>query len=228
MYKIKFASFFLLFFSITSFSQIEKDTLVMTAQDSSLIYSMELKEVVVSPDGVFSINDEERKAKLILKRRIFRVYPYAKLTAEKLTQMNATMEKLQSEREKKKYFKIVENYLEEEFEPKLKKLSRKDGQILVKLISRQTGVSTYDLIKEYKSGWKAFWANSTARLFSINLKTEYLPYEVKEDFQIESILNAAFDLNQLSKQEAKKPIDFTNLNVFWVNKLKNTSKEVEN
>ena len=228
MYKIKFASFFLLFFSITSFSQIEKDTLVMTAQDSSLIYSMELKEVVVSPDGVFSINDEERKAKLILKRRIFRVYPYAKLTAEKLTQMNATMEKLQSEREKKKYFKIVENYLEEEFEPKLKKLSRKDGQILVKLISRQTGVSTYDLIKEYKSGWKAFWANSTARLFSINLKTEYQPYEVKEDFQIESILNAAFDLNQLSKQEAKKPIDFTNLNVFWVNKLKNTPKEAGN
>jgi hypothetical protein len=228
MYKIQFASFFLLFLSITSFSQIEKDTLVMTAQDSSLIYSMELKEVVVSPDGVFSINDEERKAKLILKRRIFRVYPYAKLTAEKLTQMNATMEKLQSEREKKKYFKIVENYLEEEFEPKLKKLSRKDGQILVKLISRQTGVSTYDLIKEYKSGWKAFWANSTARLFSINLKTEYQPYEVKEDFQIESILNAAFDLNQLSKQEAKKPIDFTNLNTFWVNKLKNMPKEVEN
>jgi hypothetical protein len=228
MYKIKFASFFLLFFSITSFSQIEKDTLVMTAQDSSLIYSMELKEVVVSPDGVFSINDEERKAKLILKRRIFRVYPYAKLTAEKLTQMNTTMEKLQSEREKKKYFKIVENYLEEEFEPKLKKLSRKDGQILVKLISRQTGVSTYDLIKEYKSGWKAFWANSTARLFSINLKTEYQPYEVKEDFQIESILNAAFDLNQLSKQEAKKPIDITNLNVFWVNKLKNTPKEAGN
>lgn len=228
MCKIKIASFFLLFFGLNSFSQTEKDTLVMTAQDSSLIYSMELKEVVVSPNGVFSINDEERKAKLILKRRIFRVYPYAKLTAEKLTQMNATMDKLQSEREKRKYFKIVENYLEEEFEPKLKKLSRKDGQILVKLIYRQTGVSTYDLIKEYKSGWKAFWANSTARLFSINLKTEYKPYEIKEDFHIESILNAAFDLNQLVKQEAAKPIDISKLNIFWVNKEKNTPKEAEN
>lgn len=215
----------MLFLSFLSYSQTEKDTLIMTAQDSSIIYSMELREIIVSPNGVSTLNDEDRKAKLILKRRIFRVYPYAKLTADKLTQMNTTMAKLKTEREKKKYFKIVEKYLEEEFEPKLKKLSRKDGQILVKLINRQTGVSTYDLIKEYKSGWKAFWANSTARLFSINLKTEYKPYEIKEDFLIEGILNIAFDLNQLVKQEAAKPVDFNKLNTFWVNKIKNTPEE---
>ena len=135
------------------------------------------------------------------------MYPYAKLTADKLTQMDATMAKLKTDREKKKYFKIVEKYLEEEFEPKLKKLSRKDGQILVKLINRQTGVSTYNLIKEYKSGWKAFWANSTARLFSINLKTEYRPYEVKEDYHIEGILTAAFDLRQLEKNKALAKVE---------------------
>ena len=225
MCKIKIAGFLILFFSLNTFSQTEKDTLVMTAQDSSIIYSMELREIVVSPDGFTSINDEDRKAKLILKRRIFRVYPYAKLTADKLTQMDATMAKLKTDREKKKYFKIVEKYLEEEFEPKLKKLSRKDGQILVKLINRQTGVSTYNLIKEYKSGWKAFWANSTARLFSINLKTEYRPYEVKEDYHIEGILTAAFDLRQLTKQEAAKPIDYDKLNIFWINKAKTATKE---
>ena len=225
MYKIKPTVYFLLFYSLFSFGQIEKDTLVMTAQDSSLIYSMELREVVVSPNGVFSVNDDERKAKIILKRRIFRVYPYAKLTADKLTQLDATMAKLKTEREKRKYFKIVEKYLEEEFEPRLKKLSRKDGQILVKLINRQTGVSTYNLIKEYKSGWKAFWANSTARLFSINLKSEYNPYDVKEDYQIESILTTAFDLRQLTRQEAAKPIDFTKLNVHWSAKQKSDPNE---
>ena len=73
----------------------------MTAQDSSMIYSMELREIIVSPDGVTTFNDEERKAKLILKRRIFRVYPYAKLTADKLTHMNATMAKLKNDRDKK-------------------------------------------------------------------------------------------------------------------------------
>ena len=98
-------------------------------------------------------------------------------------------------------------------------------KIQSQLRDRQTGVSTYNLIKEYKSGWKAFWANSTARLFSINLKTEYRPYEVKEDYHIEGILTAAFDLRQLTKQEAAKPIDYDKLNIFWINKAKAATKE---
>lgn len=218
MYKSLLSSFFL-FIATFSFAQTETDTLQMTAQDSSIIYSIELKEIIFTPNNVYA-SDEDKKAKLILKRRIFKVYPYAKLTADKLTQLNATMAKLKTSREKKKYFKIVEKYLEEEFEPRLKKLSRKDGQILVKLIYRQTGSTTFDLIKEYKSGWKAFWANSTAYLFDINLKTKYNPFEVKEDYHIEGILNAAFNQGQLTKQDPKKPIDFDKLNEHWINKIK--------
>ena len=123
-------------------------------------------------------------------------------------------------KEKKKYFKIVEDYLSNEFEAKLKKLSRKQGQILVKLIHRQTGTTTYELVSTLKSGWKAFWANSTAYLFDINLKTEYKPFEVKEDYHIEGILNAAFNQGQLNKQDAKKAIDFDKLNEHWINKIK--------
>ena len=218
MYKSLLSSFFL-FIATFSFAQTETDTLQMTQQDSSIIYSIELKEIIFTPNNVYT-SDEDKKAKLILKRRIFKVYPYAKLTADKLTQLNNTMAKLKTNREKKKYFKIVEKYLEEEFEPRLKKLSRKDGQILVKLIYRQTGSTTFDLIKEYKSGWKAFWANSTAYLFDINLKTEYKPFEVKEDYHIEGILNAAFNQGQLTKQDAKKSIDFDKLNEHWINKIK--------
>ena len=222
MYKLIFSSCFFLLGAVFSFSQTETDTLKMTSQDSSIIYSIELKEIVFTPDNVYSI-DEDKKAKLILKRRIFKVYPYAKMTADRLTQLNATMAKLKTNREKKKYFKIVEKYLEEEFEPRLKKLSRKDGQILVKLINRQTGQTTFDLIKEYKSGWKAFWANSTAYLFDINLKTQYRPFDVKEDYHIEGILNAAFNQKQLSNQEPSKAIDFDNLNEHWINKIKTST-----
>lgn len=222
MYKLLWSSFFLILTTF-SFAQTETDTLQMTQQDSSIIYSVELRELVISPDGVYT-SEDARKARLILKRRIFKVYPYAKLAADKLTQLNSTMAKLKTNREKKKYFKIVEKYLEEEFEPRLKKLSRKDGQILVKLIYRQTGSSTYDLIKEYKSGWKAFWANSTAYLFDINLKTEYQPYAVTEDYHIEGILNVAFNQGQLTKQEAKKPIDFENLKEHWSNKTNSVTE----
>ena len=49
--------------------------------------------------------------------------------------------------------------MDDEFSAELKKMTRTEGQILVKLIHRQTGITMYDLIKEYRSGWKAFWYN---------------------------------------------------------------------
>ena len=179
---------FFILISVSLKAQVQ-DTLRMNAQDSTLLYSIQLDEIVVSKNDISGL-DEERKKLLILKRRVYKTYPYAKLTSEKLLQLNATMAKLQTKKEKKKYFKIVEKYLQEEFEPKLKKLSRKDGQILVKLINRQTGETTFDLIKEYKSGWKAFWSNNTAKLFDINIKEEYKPYDRFEKIHCEIFKNS--------------------------------------
>ncbi|MBF05081.1 MAG: hypothetical protein CMP76_17525 [Flavobacterium sp.] len=209
--------------SISLKAQIQ-DTLRMNAQDSTLLYSIQLDEIVVSKNDISGL-DEERKKLLILKRRVYKTYPYAKLTSEKLLQLNATMAKLKTKKEKKKYFKIVEKYLQEEFEPKLKKLSRKDGQILVKLINRQTGETTFDLIKEYKSGWKAFWSNNTAKLFDINIKEEYKPYDRLEDFHIESILVTAFRQGSLENQASAKPIDLTQLASTWKEKIKKMKEE---
>ncbi|MVO09507.1 DUF4294 domain-containing protein [Flavobacterium sp. TP390] len=214
---------FFILISVSLKAQVQ-DTLRMNAQDSTLLYSIQLDEIVVSKNDVSGL-DEERKKLLILKRRVYKTYPYAKLTSEKLLQLNATMAKLQTKKEKKKYFKIVEKYLQEEFEPKLKKLSRKDGQILVKLINRQTGETTFDLIKEYKSGWKAFWSNNTAKLFDINIKEEYKPYDRLEDFHIESILVTAFRQGSLENQAPAKPIDLTQLAATWKEKIKKMKEE---
>lgn len=203
-----------------------QDTIKVTAQDSVVLYSIELKEIVVGNDKL----EDERKKLLILKRRVYKTYPFAKMTADKLTQLNATMAKLKTKKEKKKYFKIVEKYLTDEFEPRLKKLSRKDGQILVKLIYRQTGETTFDLIKDYKSGWKAFWSNNTAKLFDIDIKEDYEPYDNLEDFHIESILVTAFRQGHLSKQDPAIPIDLKELANTWRQKIaaaKKARKEKE-
>lgn len=209
MKKILFYTF--LFTSYISFSQ-ERDSIV-TLTDT-IRYKIELEEVIITDNGAFTLSEEQKRI-AILKRRIYKTYPYAKLASEKLVAMNLMMSKLKTEKEKKKYFKIVENYLTNEFEAKLKKLSRKDGQILVKLIDRQTGTTTFELIKNLKSGWKAFWSNNTARLFDINLKTEYNPYDVLEDFNIESILLTGFENHTLARQEAKIPIDLDKLISTW-------------
>jgi hypothetical protein len=79
-------------------------------------------------------------------------------------------------------------------------------------------MTTFELIKDLKSGWKAFWSKNTAKFFDINLKTAYQPYSILEDFNIESILLTAFEKNLLPKQDAKKPIDLDKLITIWKEK----------
>ena len=103
-------------------------------------------------------------------------------------------------------------------------MTRTEGQILVKLIHRQTGRTAFDLIKELRSGWKAFWANNTANLFDISLKREYDPYNEKEDYLIEDILQRNFQNGILEPQEPALDIDFFKLTEKWFS----TSELVEN
>lgn len=206
--------FFLL--TISAVAQVKNDTIksevIPEENDSILSETILLEEVVVYKD---KLDAQAKKDFLILQNRVYKVYPYAKIASERLTALNKNMSKMKTNKEKKKYFKIVEDYIENEFEGKLKKLSRKQGQILVKLIYRQTGETTFDLIKEYKSGWKAFWSSNTAKLFDINIKEKYEPYKVNEDFLIETILVRAFEKGRLQKQESANPVDYLELAEFW-------------
>ena len=212
---------------IANSQEAKKDSLViyyLIGNDSILRTSLDLDEVVVTGHKS-NKEDEDRKKFLLLQQRVIKVYPYAKLAADNLTRLNNNMGKFKTEREKKKYFKIVENYLENEFEGQLKKLSRKQGQILVKLIHRQTGITTYELIRTLKSGFKAFVSNTTANLFDISLKTEYKPFEVNEDYLIETILLRAFESGRLVNQKSANPVSYDELMNYWENKAKTQSKK---
>ncbi|MFV8393335.1 DUF4294 domain-containing protein [Flavobacterium sp. LB2P6] len=180
--------------------------------ESILNDTIQLPEVLIYKE---KMDPDARKQFLLLQSRVFKTYPYAKLASERLTILNKGMANLKTNKEKKRYFKIVESYLSEEFEAKLKKLSRKQGQILVKLIHRQTGTTTYELVKNLKSGWKAFWSNTAASMFDISLKTKYAPFDVNEDYLIETILVRAFDSGRLQNQNPAKPVDYSNLNDSW-------------
>lgn len=221
---MKFIYFFVFLFFICfkGIGQIvpnnpEKMGYVLTENDSILNDTIELPEIIISKE---KLDEDARKKFLILQNRVYRTYPYAKLASERLTNLNRGMTRLTSNREKKKYFKIVEDYLTNEFEAKLKKLSRSQGRILVKLIHRQTGTTTYGLIRNLKSGWKAFWSNTAASLFDIDLKSQYAPYESNEDYLIENILTDAFQSGKLQNQPPANPVDIDKLNDFWESKPK--------
>lgn len=190
--------------------------------DTTVIDTILLDEVLISK---IKMNEADKKAFQLLQFRVYKVYPFAKLTAEKLMTIKKTLASLKTNREKKRYMKIVEDYLNNEFKERLKNLSRKQGQILVKLIYRQTGITTYDLIKEYKSGWKAFWSNTTAYLFDINLKETYRPFDNNEDYWIETILYRAFIDGRLAEQKAANPVDIDELNAHWEQLAKELNKK---
>lgn len=215
-----------LFFALNSKAQeikidsteIEKKLENKADSINQVVYQLE--EVVLTNRAYNFKTEDERKRFMILQRRVLKTYPYAKIAADRLVALNNGMKLLKSERDKKKYFKIVESYLTDEFEEQLKKMSRKDGQILVKLIHRQTGSTTFDLIHDLKSGWKAFWANNTASLFDINLKTKYEPNNIAEDYLIESILNRSFTDGRLTRQDSKLGHNYNELQKIWREKVK--------
>lgn len=216
---MKIINVLVLFFlvSISANAQvIQKDStkieIIETQSDTIFKDTIQLEEIVIFKGKV---DPEARKQFELLRNRVYKTYPYAKLASERLTALNRGMANLKTNREKKKYFKIVEDYLNNEFETKLKKLSRKQGQILVKLIHRQTGTTTFELVRTLKSGWTAFWSNTTAKMFDINLKTQYLPYGVNEDYLIETILVRAFESGRLINQTPAKPVNYDQLTDYW-------------
>ncbi|WP_062054943.1 DUF4294 domain-containing protein [Aquimarina longa] len=168
--------------------------------------AIDLDEVIILGKLKFKDNLARRKY-LILRRKTRKVYPYAKLASDRLTTLNERLEGITSKRSKKKYIKILQKYMEEEFTKELKKLTRTEGQILVKLIHRQTGKTMFKLVKEYRSGWRAFWYNNTAKLFKISLKKEYDPINIEEDYWIEDILQRSFQSSILKDQ--KTALDFS-------------------
>lgn len=194
--------------TLIKFMVIEGDTIYENA--------IGLNEVILLERLQFSSSKDHRRY-LILKRKTIKVYPYAKLAAERLEALNERLEKLKTKRERRQYAKIIQRYIEDEFTEELKKLTRTEGQILVKLVHRQTGITTFDLIKQLRSGWKAFWWQNTAKLFDISLKQEFNPMENKEDFLIEDILERAFQSGQLDRQRPAVPIDYYDLTDKWLN-----------
>jgi len=162
-----------------------------------------------------------RRRYYILRRKTIKVYPYAKMAAERLDSLNKQLSTLDTKRKKKRYAKKVQKFIESEFSAELKKMTRTEGQILVKLIHRQTGKTTFTLIKELRNGWRAFWFNSTASIFDISLKREFDPENEKEDYLIEDILQRNFQSGLLKEQKPAIDFDFYELTNKWLNDSKN-------
>lgn len=144
---------------------------------------------VVDVFGEFDPESAERLRRYLkLRRDVIRAYPYAKLAAMQLQYVNDSIPKIRNKRKQRKFIRETEKELKEQFSNDLKKLTRTQGYILIKLIDRETGETSYELVKELRGSLKAFFWQSVARLFGSDMKAEYDPEG--EDAAIESIVLA--------------------------------------
>lgn len=198
-------------FSALSFCQI-KDSVPLELEDYILIktgdtLTINLEEFSVLPKLHFDSQTDARYY-YWFRRKVFKAYPYATIASQRLDSLNARLDRIKTNRGKRRYTKLAQRYLEGEFTDQLKKMTRTEGRILIKLIHRQTGMTTFDNIKTVRTGWKAFWYNTTANLFKLSLKSEYHPASINEDYLIEDVLQRAFIDEKLVFQKSKLIVDF--------------------
>ena len=138
---------------------------------------------------VLAFKDKNERTKYyILKRRVIKVYPYALAAKEKLLNIHKGLDSIPKRRHKKRYTKEVAKWVKEEYADKLKNLTMSEGKILVKLIYRETNITSYEIVKSYRGRFNAFFWQTMAKFWDNNLKTEYDPVNNREDMLIEHIL----------------------------------------
>jgi len=123
---------------------------------------------------------------LKLIRDVKKAYPYAKLVGAKLKLYEDELAAIEKKRGKRKFLDKVEKELREEYEGDLRRLTITQGIILIKLVDRETGDTSYELVKQFRGSFSAFFWQSIARLFGHNLKLNY--DAMGDDYLIEEVV----------------------------------------
>lgn len=140
--------------------------------DGDTLWVADLDEVYIFPTKKFK-NRRERRKYTRLIYNVKKAYPWAKLAGEKLAEVEVHMLSLETEKEQKDYMKVVEKELLKDYKEDLKKLTVTQGRILIKLVDRQTGDTSYELVRELRGKISAVFWQALARLFGSNLKSVY-------------------------------------------------------
>jgi hypothetical protein len=158
-----------------------------TVLDGELVPMVVMEEVKITDVRIFK-SEADREAYRRLKYNIYKVLPYAKYAAERYQKLQRDLATTADKKRQKRMVDTCENQIKDLFKREVENLTISQGEILIKLIDRQTGNTSYEMVKELKGGLKAFMFQSLARIFGHNLKETYDPNEERD---MEAILQEA-------------------------------------
>src|SRR5690606_8777889 len=122
-----------------------------------------------------------------MRYNVIKVVPCARYAQRRYEQLYRDLAMTSSRREQKLLGKACEKEIKDMFNREVKKMTVSQGEILIKLIDRQTGNSSYEVVRELRGGFRAFFYQSVARIFGHNLKAEY---DREKEFEIENIIRS--------------------------------------
>lgn len=167
----------LIFFTVLAVAQnAQRDTLDGYVVLGDTIYTRELPEVIIKPKPRTNFkNRRQRRHYGRLLRDVKKTLPYAKIAGKLLVEVNDSLQKIPNKKIQNKYLKTVEKELFAEYEPILRKMSIRQGRVLIKLIDRECQITSYEVVKIYRGGFSAFFWQGIARIFGSDLKSTYDP-----------------------------------------------------
>lgn len=177
--------------SNTAVSQNNK-TLTIPHPSPPLVYRSDTIPVMIIPEvNIYDVNKYNYLKSWKYRRTVYNVkkaYPYAIIARSRLKKLDEQLMQMDSQKERKEYMKNSEKEIMDEFESQIRKLTISQGIILVKLIDREIGLTSYEVIKNLRGGFPAFFWQGIARLFGNDLKMQYDPEG--EDKVVEDIIMA--------------------------------------
>jgi len=154
--------------------------------DGDTVLKVDMPVVVVRDLRVFSNKADQRKYDRLVND-VKKVYPYAKKSAE-VWKLHNFLSQSMNDKDRKSYMKNLEDSLTSSLGNKIKGLNKRQGVVLLKLIDRESNISTFDMLKDIKGGFKTFFYQTTAKMFGYNLKTKFDPVNNDTDKYIDEIV----------------------------------------
>ena len=153
--------------------------------DGDTIPQVRLREVEIISLKIPKSKKGKRKLSKLVKN-VKKAYPYARIAGIQLRKYEYMLTNAESDKERRKLMKQAEREIKDKYGNELRELTFSQGIILIKLLDRETGETSYKLVQELRGNFTAFWYQAFARLWKFNLKTIYDPEG--EDKQIETII----------------------------------------
>ena len=197
MMKIKGIFIFCVFMVICAFAKAQDSYVKAGTNDTIRVSAVNVNGVLMPWIVLKEVNVVERRTFKSqadydyyrrLRYNVLKVLPYARFAGQRYRQLERDLAVTTNKRKQRQLVKSCDKEIKDLFNREIKNLTISQGEILIKLVDRETGNSSYDLVKDLKGGVSAFVMQSVARVFGHNLKNKY---DVDEERDIEAIIHSA-------------------------------------